>query len=164
MDRERVLAEARAHLERLRGVDGETRELPSLHAEPAPMLIDYEVPDALTVFRAEQDAIARDRRAFKRELRRQEEQQTIEAAAQAAAERDMDEIPQIIIDAVGGALAEERKRHREERDKALEPLFRELAELRGQVSALIAILGNGSSSSKADIVPLPTLPRRSGAA
>jgi hypothetical protein len=54
-------------------------------------------------------------------------------------------------EAVGEALASERQLHRRETEKALAPLQRELAELRGQVSVLLSLVGG----AKADVVPLP---------
>jgi hypothetical protein len=158
-----IVDEARATLERLRDRDGEhehnqasanrayTHVLPPAPVMPEPVIENYEPPDPLTKWREEQDELTRGRERSKREMRRQEQQQM--AARAAAAE---DEIPRIIIDVVGAAFAEERKRHRRERDEALEPLRREIAELRGQVTALLTILGSSSSKpSKADVIDLP---------
>jgi hypothetical protein len=57
-------------------------------------------------------------------------------------------------------LAEERALHRRERDQALAPLQREIAELRGQVAVLLTLL----QGAKADVIDLPALPRRGHAA
>jgi hypothetical protein len=47
-----------------------------------------------------------------------------------------------LVAAIGAALARERKLAREARAKELAPLQAEIAELRGQVKALLALLGS----------------------
>lgn len=56
-----------------------------------------------------------------------------------------------LLDAIGEAFALERQRERTEREDSLAPLRREVAELRGQVSALLTLL----QGSKAEVIGLP---------
>ena len=56
-----------------------------------------------------------------------------------------------LLDAIGEAFALERQRERTEREDSLAPLRREVAELRGQVSALLTLL----QGAKADVIGLP---------
>ena len=51
-------------------------------------------------------------------------------------------------------VAAERDRQRRELDETLQPLRRELAELRGQISAALAVLGGKSG----EVVDLPRVP------
>src|SRR5262249_21145857 len=46
-----------------------------------------------------------------------------------------------VTESVGEILSEERQAHRQEIEKALAPLQRELAELRGQISTLVLLSG-----------------------
>lgn len=57
----------------------------------------------------------------------------------------------VLTESIGRALADERQLRRTEAEKELAPLRRELAELQGQVSVLLTLLGG----SKRDAVPLP---------
>jgi hypothetical protein len=73
----------------------------------------------------------------------------------------------VVSEAIGEVVAHERQREREERGEAIAPLKRELAEratenarlreevaeLRGQVSALLAMFGGGKAKG-ADIIDL----------
>jgi hypothetical protein len=52
-------------------------------------------------------------------------------------------------DAIGQVIAEERERARRECERTIEPLKQEIAELRGEVRALLAIM-----SAKGDVVSL----------
>jgi hypothetical protein len=56
-----------------------------------------------------------------------------------------------LLNAVGEALVLERQRERTEREDSLAPLRREVAELRGQVSALLSLL----QVTKAEVIGLP---------
>jgi hypothetical protein len=56
-----------------------------------------------------------------------------------------------LLNAVGEALVLERQRERTEREDSLAPLRREVAELRGQVSALLTLL----HGAKAEVIGLP---------
>jgi len=56
-----------------------------------------------------------------------------------------------LLNAIGEALVLERQRERTERQDSLAPLHREVAELRGQVSALLTLL----QGAKPDVIRLP---------
>jgi hypothetical protein len=56
-----------------------------------------------------------------------------------------------LLNAIGEALVFERQRERTERQDCLAPLHREVAELRGQVSALLTLL----QGAKAEVIGLP---------
>jgi len=71
--------------------------------------------------------------------------------AEAHVLRGLEEYGRVQTEAIGEALASERQLHRRETEKALAPLQREIAELRGQVSVLLSLVGG----AKADVVPLP---------
>jgi hypothetical protein len=58
----------------------------------------------------------------------------------------------LVVEAIGAALAHERKRAREERREEISALEKQIAELRGQVSTLLALLGKENSK----VVDLPT--------
>jgi hypothetical protein len=68
-----------------------------------------------------------------------------------------------VIEAVGEIFGAEREHHRREIEKATEPLKREIAELRGQVSTLVLLCGAKPSDLKSAIaglkVPGPAGPR-----
>jgi hypothetical protein len=70
--------------------------------------------------------------------------------AQAHVQRGIEAYERVVTESVGEALAGERQLHRRERDEALAPLQRELAELRGQVATLLTLF-----ATKADVVHLP---------
>jgi hypothetical protein len=57
----------------------------------------------------------------------------------------------VVSEAIGTALALDRQRERAEREDSLAPLRREVAELRGQVSALLTLL----QGAKAEVIGLP---------
>jgi hypothetical protein len=57
---------------------------------------------------------------------------------------------EVLFDSVAMALAEYRKRARAEFEESIAPLRLEVAELRGQVSALLTLLG-----AKAEVIGLP---------
>src|SRR5262245_38819334 len=59
-------------------------------------------------------------------------------------------------DAIGEVLIDERQLHRHETEKALAPLQREIAELRGQISTLILLCGAKPSELKEAIEGLKT--------
>jgi len=56
-----------------------------------------------------------------------------------------------LLNAIGEALVLERQRERTEREDSLAPLRREVAELWGQVSALLTLL----QGAKAEVIALP---------
>jgi hypothetical protein len=56
-----------------------------------------------------------------------------------------------LLNAIGEALVLERQRERTERGDSLAPLRQEVAELRGQVSALLTLL----HGAKAEVIGLP---------
>ena len=62
------------------------------------------------------------------------------------------------IDALAHVIAMEQDYEHAEREKALGPLKQEIAELRGQVSALLTLLGK--TEKAADVVELPNWRRR----
>jgi hypothetical protein len=57
-------------------------------------------------------------------------------------------------DAIAYVIVELRKEWREERDEAVAPLKAEIAELKGKVDALLALLGQRSPKA-ADVIDLP---------
>jgi hypothetical protein len=66
----------------------------------------------------------------------------------------LDQYDLVVGEAVGLILNDERVQQQQEREKELEPIKRELAELRGQVSALLALL----QGKAADVLPLRKVP------
>lgn len=57
----------------------------------------------------------------------------------------------LLIDVIDAVISEERERHRAERERALAVLRSEIAELRGQVTALLTLV---QGAAKADVVSL----------
>src|SRR5262245_61365516 len=60
---------------------------------------------------------------------------------------------QVMAQAMGEVVAETCKELRQERDAVIAPLKAEIAELRGQVTALLTLLGGQKSASK--VIDLP---------
>jgi hypothetical protein len=60
-----------------------------------------------------------------------------------------------LVAAIGAALARERKLAREAREKEIAPLQTEIAELRGQVTALLTLLGRKDGEGKVIDLPQP---------
>jgi hypothetical protein len=58
----------------------------------------------------------------------------------------------VLTESIGEALAEERQLHRKEREQALAPLRRQLAELQGRVKVPLTLL---QGAKAADVVALP---------
>jgi len=71
---------------------------------------------------------------------------------------------QALAEAMGICLAETRKEMRAERAAEIAPLKTEIAELRGQVSALLTMLGAGDKAKDASIIALPNWRKRTDAA
>ena len=69
-----------------------------------------------------------------------------------------------LAEAMGICLAETRKEMRAERAAEIAPLKTEIAELRGQVSALLTMLGAGDKAKDASIIALPNWRKRTDAA
>jgi len=69
-----------------------------------------------------------------------------------------------VAEAMGIVIAETRKEMRAERAAEIAPLKTEIAELRGQVSALLTMLGAGDKAKDASIIALPNWRKRTDAA
>jgi hypothetical protein len=65
--------------------------------------------------------------------------------------RHLDNERTVMVEAIGIVAAETRKEMLQERDAAIAPLKAEIAELRGQVSALLTLLGQKSVSKVIDL-------------
>jgi hypothetical protein len=158
MNRERVVAEAHATLERLQGLKVRDAGLPQDDAvESWRRLREQSEPQREPPMSedASDEVIYRSQPVFT------PREATPAPASPASPFVDSNgELPSWLVDVFGEVLASERQRARRERQEELGPLRDQISELRGQVAALIAIIGN-TGSSKAAIV---SLSRRSDAA
>jgi len=83
----------------------------------------------------------------------------IEDATPPAPVPEPEPFDEVQLDVLARVIAMEQDHEHEEREKAIAPLKTEIAELRGQVSALLTLLGQKEFKS-ADVIDLPDWRKR----